>query len=66
MAKAIIGHLSGPDAQNTYETALLRRRVAELHEEIERLKSENDALSQALSERLDNLHPEQLLESIAR
>lgn len=66
MAKALVGYLGRPDAQNTYETALLRRRVAELSDEVERLKTENDALSEALSERVDELHPEQLVEIISR
>lgn len=66
MAKAIVGQLGGPTAQHAYETSLLRRRVAELQEEIARLKAENNALSEALCDRAEDLHPDQLLESISR
>jgi hypothetical protein len=44
MAKAILGHVGGPDPRLLAEVARLRRRVAELSSEVERLTAENQAL----------------------
>lgn len=44
MAKAILGHVGGPDPRLLAEVARLRRRVAELSAEVERLTAENQAL----------------------
>ena len=44
MAKAILGHLGGPDPRLLAEVARLRRRVADLQSEVERLAAENEAL----------------------
>lgn len=44
MAKAILGHVGGPDPRLMAEVARLRRRVAELSREVERLTAENQAL----------------------
>jgi hypothetical protein len=44
MAKAILGHVGGPDPRLLAEVARLRRRVGELQSEVERLTAENQAL----------------------
>ena len=44
MAKAILGHVGGPDPRLLSEVARLRRRVAELQAEVDRLTAENQAL----------------------
>jgi hypothetical protein len=44
MAKAIFGHVGGPDPRLLAEVARLRRRVSELQSEVERLTAENQAL----------------------
>lgn len=53
MAKAILGHIGGPDPRLLAEVARLRRRVSDLQAEIERLTAENEALlPQAIGESL--------------
>jgi uncharacterized small protein (DUF1192 family) len=64
MAKALLGAVGAP-AQNQYELATLRRRVADLQAELARLQSENDALNAALSERVEALNPDDLLEPVS-
>ncbi|TCJ00332.1 MULTISPECIES: hypothetical protein [Aeromicrobium] len=64
MAKALLGAVGAP-AHHQYELATLRRRVADLQAEVARLQSENDALNAALSERVDALNPDDLLESVS-
>jgi hypothetical protein len=44
MAKAILGHVGGPDPRLMAEVARLRRRVGELEAELTRLNSENQTL----------------------
>ena len=44
MAKAILGHVGGPDPRLLAEVARLRRRVNELQAEVSRLTAENQAL----------------------
>ncbi len=44
MAKAILGHVGGTDPRMLAEIAVLRRRVRELADEVERLSAENAAL----------------------
>jgi hypothetical protein len=44
MAKALFGHLGGPDPAAAAETARLRRRVRDLEAEVARLTAANDAL----------------------
>jgi hypothetical protein len=54
MAKAILGHVGGPDPRLMAEVARLRRRVGELEAELTRLNSENQALlAQSLDSSLD-------------
>ena len=45
MAKALLGHVGGPDTHLLAEVAMLRRRVRDLEAEVLRLSAQNDALS---------------------
>jgi len=45
MAKALLGHVGGPDPRLLAEVAVLRRRVRDLENELLRLRAENDALA---------------------
>ncbi|MDH4160886.1 MAG: hypothetical protein OEV62_11555 [Actinomycetota bacterium] len=45
MAKALLGHVGGPDPRLLAEVAMLRRRVRDLENELLRLRAENDALA---------------------
>lgn len=45
MAKALLGHLGGPDPLVTAELARLRARVRDLEAEVDRLRVANDALT---------------------
>jgi hypothetical protein len=45
MAKAILGHVGGPDPRMVAEMRRLQRRVRDLEAELVRLQAENDALS---------------------
>ncbi len=51
MAKALLGHISGPNTNVLREAVGLRRRVADLEAEILRLQVRNDLLAAALNER---------------
>lgn len=44
MAKALFGHVGGPDARLLAEVATLRRRVRDLESEVMRLGVENETL----------------------
>ena len=44
MAKALIGHVGGPDPRTVMEMRRLRERVRSLEAENVRLRAENDAL----------------------
>ena len=44
MAKALIGHVGGPDPRTVMEMRRLHERVRSLEAEIVRLRTENDAL----------------------
>ncbi len=50
MAKALYGHLGGPDPMVAAEIARLRRRVRDLEDELGRLNATNDALSALLAD----------------
>ncbi|AYY15350.1 hypothetical protein EF847_08275 [Actinobacteria bacterium YIM 96077] len=50
MAKALFGHVGGPDPRLVTEVQRLRRRVSDLEAEITRLQAANDDLAQAALE----------------
>lgn len=50
MAKALIGHVGGPDPRTLVEMRRLHERVRTLEAENERLRAENDALAESLTE----------------
>jgi hypothetical protein len=50
MAKALLGHLGGPDPVVLAEIARLRRRVRDLEAEVDRLHAVNDALTAVITE----------------
>lgn len=45
MAKALIGHVGGPDPRTVMEMRRLHERVRSLEAEVIRLRAENDALA---------------------
>jgi hypothetical protein len=47
MAKALLGHVGGPDPRIVAEMRRLQRRVRDLEAELVRLQAEKDALSTA-------------------
>ncbi|OLT29674.1 hypothetical protein BJF79_40635 [Actinomadura sp. CNU-125] len=47
MAKALLGHVGGPDPRMVAEMRRLQQRVRDLEAELVRLQSENDALATA-------------------
>jgi hypothetical protein len=66
MAKALIGYVGGPTPDQIRETARLRQRITDLESEVLRLKIENDGLLKTLSERVDHVTADALLEPLAR
>jgi hypothetical protein len=50
MAKALLGHLGGPDPVVVAELARLRRRTRDLEDEVERLRAANEALTALVAE----------------
>ena len=51
MAKALLGHVGGPDPRLVDEVRRLRRRVTDLETEIGRLLAERELLTEAALER---------------
>lgn len=51
MAKALLGHLGGPDPRTVSEMRRLHTRVRQLEAQVADLQRENDALSAALHRR---------------
>lgn len=51
MAKALLGHVGGPDPRLVAEMRRLQQRVTDLEAEVVRLQAQNDALSVELRER---------------
>ncbi|WP_166351844.1 hypothetical protein [Phytoactinopolyspora limicola] len=50
MAKALLGHVGGPDPRLITEVQRLRRRVHDLEAEVGRLQAANDDLAEAALE----------------
>lgn len=50
MAKALIGHVGGPDPRTFMEMRRLQERVRSLEAEVMRLRAENDALSSRITD----------------
>jgi hypothetical protein len=50
MAKALLGHLGGPDPVVMAELARLRRRARDLEDEVARLMAANEALTALVAE----------------
>ena len=49
MAKALLGHVGGPDPRMLSEMRRLQRRVQDLEAELARLQEENDVLTTGVS-----------------
>ena len=49
MAKALLGHVGGPDPRMLSEMRRLQRRVQDLEAELARLQEENDVLTAGVS-----------------
>ncbi|KAB8177331.1 hypothetical protein ABZ860_26305 [Microbispora sp. NPDC046973] len=45
MAKALLGHVGGPDPRMISEMRRLQQRIRDLEAELTRLQAQNDALS---------------------
>ncbi|MFI0419344.1 hypothetical protein DP939_25925 [Spongiactinospora rosea] len=45
MAKALLGHVGGPDPRMVSEVRRLQQRIRDLEAELIRLQAQNDALS---------------------
>lgn len=65
MAKALVGYIGGPTTEQLRETATLRRRIADLEDEIMRLKVENDGLLRTIRERVDSVTASDLVEPVS-
>ena len=52
MAKALYGHVGGPDPRVVTEMRRLQRRVRDLEAELARLQEENDVLSSEVQHEL--------------
>ena len=50
MAKALLGHVGGPDPRMISEMRRLQQRVRDLEAELMRLQEENDALAAGASD----------------
>jgi hypothetical protein len=55
MAKALFGHVGGPDPRMVSEMRRLQQRVRDLEAELVRLQEQNDALS------VEATHPDMLV-----
>ena len=65
MAKALVGYLGGPTTDPLPHPASLRRRIADLENEVLRLKVENDGLLAALRERVDQVSASDLAQPVS-
>ncbi|MFC4560283.1 hypothetical protein ACFO4E_00280 [Nocardiopsis mangrovi] len=50
MAKALFGHVGGPDPRMVQEMRRLQKRVRDLEDEVGRLQAHNDQLSAAVAD----------------
>ncbi len=50
MAKALVGHVGGPDPRMIMEMRRLQERVRTLETEVLRLRTENDALTTGVTD----------------
>ena len=50
MAKALLGHVGGPDLRMVNEMRRLQQRVRDLEAELVRLQEQNDALAAGLGQ----------------
>ncbi|GAB3208157.1 hypothetical protein ACQEU5_13520 [Marinactinospora thermotolerans] len=50
MAKALFGHVGGPDPRMVQEMRRLQKRVRDLEDEVGRLQAQNDQLSAAATD----------------
>lgn len=50
MAKALLGHVGGPDPRLVSEVRRLQKRVSDLEAHVMRLQAENDSLNAAINE----------------
>ena len=58
MAKALFGHVGGPDPRMVSEMRRLQQRVRDLEAELVRLQEENDALTIEAAREDDMLVPD--------
>jgi uncharacterized protein YlxW (UPF0749 family) len=49
MAKALLGHVGGPDPRLVQEMRRLQQRVRDLEDEVGRLQARNDALAAGIA-----------------
>ena len=50
MAKALFGHVGGPDPRMVQELRRLQKRVRDLENEVMRLQAPNDRLSETITD----------------
>ncbi|HEY3682418.1 MAG TPA: hypothetical protein VGL93_05240 [Streptosporangiaceae bacterium] len=58
MAKALYGHVGGPDPRMVSEVRRLQQRVRDLEAELNRLQAQNDAMAANVREDLLRIEPD--------
>ena len=58
MAKALYGHVGGPDPRMVSEVRRLQQRVSDLEAELVRLQARNDALAANVRDDLLTIEPD--------
>jgi uncharacterized protein YlxW (UPF0749 family) len=58
MAKALYGHVGGPDPRMVSEVRRLQQRVHDLESELNRLQAQNDAMAANVQEDLLRIDPD--------
>lgn len=66
MAKALYGYVGGLSPEHAHDVAVLRRRIADLENEVLRMKAENDGLLARLAGTEHDGDLAELLESATR